>query len=160
SWVEPLIDEGAKAVRFTIKSGNGKPLEPPKTGRGAIFKCLVCSQATTDQHIKDEGTAGRMSAQLIAVVAEGNGGRFYLPPSDAQEELASGAKPKWAPTEELAYEPRAIWCTLYGLKRHKDLFTPRQLVALTTFSDLIREIPERVLKDARASGMCDDAEGI
>jgi hypothetical protein len=42
-----------------------------------------------------------------------------------------------------------------GLKTYGDLFTPRQLVALTTFSDLVQEARERVKRDAlgaRASG--------
>jgi putative DNA methylase len=160
AWVEPIIDQRASVVRFTVATGKGKPPEPSKTGRGAKFRCLVCSQATEDQYIKDEGTGGRMSAQLMAVVAEGTGARVYLPPSEAQERTAAGAKPGWAPTEELPYEPRAIWCTLYGLKTYRDLFTPRQLVALTTFSDLVGEARERVLKDARASGMADDSKGL
>ena len=37
---------------------------------------------------------------------------------------------------------------------HRDLFTPRQLVALTTFSDLVREAREKVLKDARVAREC------
>src|SRR5579875_1802471 len=163
AWVEPIIDKSVNAVRFTVKRGNGKPPESSKTGRGAKFRCLICSQATEDQHVKDEGTAKRMGAQLMAVVAEGSAGRVYLAPSEEQERTAYSAKPKWSPGEELPYEPRAIWCTLYGLKTFRDLFPARQLVALTTFSDLVGEARERVLKDARAclpdrqaSGMADD----
>jgi putative DNA methylase len=48
----------------------------------------------------------------------------------------------------------------YGMPNVGDLFTPRQLVALTTFSDLVGEARERVLKDARASGMAEDRKGI
>jgi putative DNA methylase len=160
AWVEPLIDKSANAVRFTVKRGNGKPPESSKTGRGAKFRCLICLQATEDQHVKDEGAAKRMGTQLMAVVAEGSAGRVYLAPSEEQERTAYSAKPKWSPGEELPYEPRAIWCTLYGLKTYRDLFTARQLVALTTFSDLVGEARERVLKDARASGMPDDGKGI
>src|SRR5207248_938823 len=54
------------------------------------------------------------------------------------------------------YEPRAIWCTLYGLKTYRDLYTPRQLVALTTFSELIGEARERVKRDAAAAGFPND----
>ena len=39
-----------------------------------------------------------------------------------------------------------------------DLFTPRQLVALTTFSDLVQEARERVKRDALAAGLPDDGE--
>jgi putative DNA methylase len=156
AWVEPVVDKKAKTVRFRVKTGEGEAPDPPKIGRGAKFKCLVCDQAAEDQHIKDEGTAGRMRAQLMAIVAEGDRSRVYLPPDDEHAKIAANAKPKWAPEEPLAYEPRAIWCTLYGLKTFRDLFTPRQLVALTTFSDLVSEAREKVRADALASGLPDD----
>ena len=35
--------------------------------------------------------------------------------------------------------PRWFSPPLYGLTTYGDLFTPRQLVALTTFSDLVQE---------------------
>jgi putative DNA methylase len=41
-----------------------------------------------------------------------------------------------------------------------DLFTDRQLVALTTFSDLVGEAREQVLADALAAGMADDGRGL
>ena len=49
---------------------------------------------------------------------------------------------------------------LYGLNTPADLFTPRQLVALTTFSDLVQEARERVKQDALAAGMADDGLGL
>ncbi len=53
-------------------------------------------------------------------------------------------------------EPRAIWCKLYGLIDFADLFTPRQLVALTTFSDLVGEARAQIEQDALAAGMAAD----
>jgi putative DNA methylase len=44
----------------------------------------------------------------------------------------------------------------YGLKTWGDLFTPRQLVALTTFSDLVGEAMARARRDAIAAGLPDD----
>ena len=40
-------------------------------------------------------------------------------------------------------------CYAYGLDRFDKLFTTRQLLALTTFSDLVKEAREKVLADAR-----------
>jgi putative DNA methylase len=155
AWVEPVIDRSQQppAVRFTVQSGRGKPSDPPKIGRGAKFKCLACGQVAEDHHIKKEGSAKRMGAQLMAIVVEGKKSRLYLPPSSEHEAIAQSATPQWAPTEELPYEPRAIWCTLYGLTTHKDLFTPRQLVALTTFSDLVGAARAQVQGDAQAAGI-------
>jgi putative DNA methylase len=156
AWVVPIVDRDAKTVRFEVESGRGSPPESPKVGRGANFRCLVCGQVSPDEHIKSEGRAGRMDAQLMAVVAEGDRSRIYLAPTDADARLARSAEPSWYPEGELADDPRNIWTVNYGLTRFRDLFTPRQLVALTTFSDLVGDARHRVLDDARAAGMDDD----
>ena len=44
----------------------------------------------------------------------------------------------------------------YGMPNWADLFTDRQLVALTTFSDLVGEARERIPLDAAAAGLQDD----
>ena len=49
--------------------------------------------------------------------------------------------------------PRWFSPPLYGLSTYGDLFTNRQLVALTTFSDLVQEAREKVLADAQRVGM-------
>jgi len=156
TWVEPLVDHAAKTVRFEVRSGTGTPPEPPKVGRGAKFRCLVCEQIADDQHIKDEARAGRMSQQLMAVVAEGQRERLYVTPTPEQEQAGEPALPVNAPNQPLAYDPRNIWCVAYGLDTFDKLFTPRQLVALTTFSDLVTEARERVLADSVAAGLADD----
>ena len=88
AWVEPIIDHENKTVRFEVRTGKGTPPDPPKVGRGAKFRCLVCGQVADDQHIKDEGMAKRMEAQLMAIVAEGQRGRIYLGPTSDHEQLA------------------------------------------------------------------------
>ena len=98
-----------------------------------------------------------MVAQLMAIVAEGHSGRIYLAPTADHEAVARSAEPNWAPDEELATHPQYMAAPRYGLTRFRDLFTPRQLVGLTTFSDLVGEARERVLRDAVAAGLPDDA---
>ncbi|HVA90670.1 MAG TPA: DUF1156 domain-containing protein, partial [Chloroflexota bacterium] len=160
TWVEPVIDQTTRTVRFTVKSGAGTPPAPPKLGRGAHFRCLVCGNTADEKHIKSEAMAGRMGAQLMAIVAEGKGTRIYLPPTAEQEALAAQAQPEWGPTQALAIDPRNIWCVNYGLDTFDKLFTPRQLVALTTFSDLVGEARARVRCDAVAAGLTDDSAGL
>jgi putative DNA methylase len=146
AWVEPIVDHRAKTVRFEVRTGEGAPPAPPKIGRGAKFRCTVCQQAASDQHIKDEGWAGRMHQQIMAVVAEGAAGRIYVVPS-AEHEAAAEIAPIGGPEQELADDPRNLWCIPYGLRRFRDLFTPRQLVALTTFSDLVAEARQQAIAD-------------
>ncbi len=105
-------------------------------------------------HIYGEANAGRMGARLMAVVAEGDRGRVYLAPTPEMEAIALTAQPEWKPEVAMPENPRWFSPPLYGLKTYGDLFTARQLVALTTFSDLVQEARERVKCDvlgARAS---------
>ena len=162
-YVEPVIESGD--YRFTVKIGKPKDAETAKAGtklsRGANFKCLMSGIPIPPEHVKAEGMAGRLSARLMAVVAEGERGRVYLPPTAEMEAIARKAKPAWKPTESLPLEDTAnFWCTLYGLSTYADLFTPRQLVVLTTFSDLVQEARVRVQRDALASGLPDDGKPL
>jgi putative DNA methylase len=161
AWVEPVVvsggdtPDGRPGVRFVVKDNQkgGAPPDPPKLGRGAKFRCLVCEQISDDTHIKAEGKAGRMGQQLMAVVAEGHRGRKYLEATGAHVAAAERARPEWGPEQELGGDRRAIWCPLYGLDTYDKLFTPRQLTALGTFSDLVGEARDRTRKDALASGL-------
>jgi len=155
--VHPVKSSG---YRFTVKVGKPKDLERAKNGtklsRGANFQCLMSGTPIAGDHIKSEGRAGRMGARLMAIVAEGDRGRVYLAPTPEHEAAALKAKPEWKPETPLAPDPRALWTPPYGLTTFGDLFTPRQLVALTTFSDLVGEARERIRRDAVAAGLPED----
>ena len=162
AYVEPVIENGG--YRFTVKVGKPKDAEKAKRGtklsRGANFECLMSGTPMAGDYIKAEGKAGRMDARLMTIVAEGTRGRVYLVPTPEHEEAARKAKPEWKPETPLANDPRALWTPPYGLKTYGDLFTPRQLVALTTFSDLVQEARERVKRDALAAGLPADPKPL
>ena len=111
-------------------------------------------------YIKAEGKAGRMGAKLMAIVAEGDRGRVYLAPTQEHESIVHQAEPTWMPDVEIPPDRRSMFTPLYGLTHFKDLFTDRQLVALTTFSDLVGEARERICADAVAAGMPDDGAPV
>jgi len=75
----------------------------------------------------------------MAIVAEGARGRIYLTPISEHVTIAQSEQPEWVPEIELPDNPRNFNTPLYGLKKFGDLFTPRQLIALNTFSDLLQE---------------------
>jgi len=156
TWIVPTKDSDKNRMRFEIKSGEGKPSEPSKTGRGAKFRCLCCGMPVSDTHIKAEGMHDRMGSQLMAIVTEGKKGRNYHAPTSEHESITKQAEPSWTPNFELSGDRRAIWCPLYGLDTFDKLFTPRQLVALTTFSDLVAEARERCFRDAVDAGLPND----
>ncbi len=162
AYVEPLIEGGG--YRFAVKVGKPKDAEGAKNGtklsRGANFQCVMSGTPIGGDYIKAEGRAGRMGARLMAIVAEGHRGRVYLSPMEEMEAVARKVKPDWKPDSALPDDPRNFWTVQYGLTTYGDLFTPRQLVALTTFSDLVQEARERVKSDAIAAGLPDDGNGI
>ncbi len=155
AYVEPVIEGGGYS--FAVKAGKPKDSELAKNGtklaRGANFRCLMSGTPMESDYIKAEGKAGRMGARLMAILAEGERGRVYLAPTPGHEAIARRAKPEWKPEITLAPDPRALWTPPYGLTTFGDLFTPRQLVALTTFADLVAEVVERIRRDAVAAGM-------
>ncbi|MGE0273693.1 MAG: DUF1156 domain-containing protein, partial [Alphaproteobacteria bacterium] len=155
AYVEPVIEAGG--YRFAVKVGKPKDADAAKNGtklsRGANFRCLVSGTPIASEHIYAEARAGRMGARLMAVVAEGERGRVYLTPMPGDEAIALRAAPKWKPDVAMPENPRWFSPPLYGLSTYGDLFTPRQLVALTTFSDLVQEARERVQRDALAASL-------
>jgi len=162
AYVEPVIEGGG--YRFTVKVGKPKDAEAAKRGtklsRGANFECLMSGTPIASDHIYGEANAGRMGARLMAIVAEGERGRVYLAPTAEMEAIALTAEPTWKPEVAMPENPRWFSPPLYGLKTYGDLFTPRQLVALTAFSDLIQEARERVRHDALAAGLHDDGQAL
>ena len=161
AWVEPVVT--GDTYRFTVRMG--KPPEEARqgtkaSGRGANFLCLLSKAPIPGDYIKTEGQAQRMGTRLMAIVAEGKRGRIYLSPTSEQEKLAQEAAPEWKPQGNVPSRLTGGTCVPYGLKEWADLFTPRQLVALTTFSDLVQEAIARCHSDARNAGMEDDPRGL
>ncbi|KYC37160.1 hypothetical protein WA1_46885 [Scytonema hofmannii PCC 7110] len=119
--------------------------------------CICCGTPVPTDYIRTEGKVGQMSAQLMAIVAEGQRQRVYLSPNREHAQIASKAKPEWEPLTELPKNPRWFSPPLYGLNRYAEIFTPRQLSVLTTFSDLVSEVQERIKRDVVASGISDSS---
>ena len=161
AWVQPVVE--GDSYRFVVRMG--KPPEEAKNGtkvsaKGANFRCLVSGSPVAAAYVKEQGLAGNMGARLMAIVAEGTRGRVYLSPLPEHEERAGQARPTWKPSASMPDNPRWFSPPLYGLTTYGDLFTPRQLVALTTFSDLVQEAIVKCRNDALASGMSDDGLGL
>ena len=153
-WIEPIIDRHTQAIRYEIREGG----EPPRDGScsGGNGTCLATEAAISASYIKAEGHAGRMGRALIAVVAEGDRGRRYCPPTPADTTAALAAQPQWMPEASLPAKGLGFRVQPYGMDEWWKLFTPRQLVALTTFSDLLTELADDVAADALRAGMASD----
>jgi putative DNA methylase len=162
AYVEPIVGEAG--YRFAVHVGEPKDVkatdEGTKLSRGANFRCVMSGTPISPEYVKAEGRAGRMGARLVAVVAESDRGRLYLSPTDEVEAVAQKAKPTWRPETSLPDDPRNFWTPSYGLTKIGDLFTNRQLVVLTAFSDLVHEARDRVKRDAVAAGLADDGNAL
>lgn len=159
-YVKPVVE--GDTYRFEVKTG--KPSEDAKNGtklgRGANFSCLFSETPIDPKHIYSEAQAGRLGQRLMAVVTEGKQGRIYLSPIALHENIATGAVSSWSPETLMPENPRWFSPPMYGMKTYGELFTPRQLVALTTFSDLVQEAREKAIADAKAAGWKDDGTGL
>lgn len=155
--LEPIVDRERKTVRYDTQKGKSDR-DGTMGRRGAT--CIICNEPVNISYIRSEGKANRIGQQMIAIVADGPSGRAYLGPNEEQVRVALGAEPRWTPDTEMAYNPRHMSPPLYGMTKHRDLFTQRQLLTLTTFSDLVRECRGRVLADAIAAQSPDDGVAL
>lgn len=158
AYVDPVVENGA--YRFTVKVGKPRNVEQVKRGTKlsqGTFQCLMSGSPFRYEYVDDEANAGRMGARLMAIVAEGKGRRVYLDPVAAHDAVARSAQPTWKPDAP----SRGTWASnaqgrRYGFETFGDYFTQRQLVALTTFSDLLAELKREVRRDACEAGLADD----
>jgi putative DNA methylase len=154
-YVDPLLSK--TGYKFLVKTGNPEDIEAVKRGTSAGkwsgFRCIMSGTPLTYDYIRNEGTSGRIGNRLLAVVLEGDRGRIYISPLQEIEDQSLKVTPKWSPELDINYHPRDIKTHIYGLTRYADLFTPRQLMALTTLVDLIGEARERIEQDAMNAGL-------
>lgn len=153
AWLK--LTENGDGFNYEVVRGkfSGKQL---KVGRGAKFHCAHCGAIASEDSVKENAMSGRMGSELIAIVVDGPNGRIIMSPNDEHKTAAIVERPDDYPDANLPYDPRNIWCPNYGLDTYDKLFTNRQLVALTTFSDLVVEAQHKAEEDAIAAGMSND----
>jgi putative DNA methylase len=157
-WVQPIIDTLEKTINFKIRIDEGNAPEGTVSRNGA--QCIFCNHHVPLDHIRSEGKAKRMGVQMMAIVVEGKKGRVYLPPIMEHKSTADFEKPQNIPDSNLPEQALGFRVQLYGIKKHQDLFTPRQLVALTTFSDLVSKARESVIEEAQIAVFPNDDRGL
>ncbi|WP_328769405.1 DUF1156 domain-containing protein [Streptomyces sp. NBC_00286] len=153
AYVVPRVEDG----RVTFMISHDLKLAPKKGTDGTVQRtgavCTGCGDTAPLAYVREEGKAGRIGQRLMAIAAEGKRRRIYLPPDDEHEQAARIPRPADFPDTDIPHNPRYLTTPNYGMTHHADLFTNRQLTALTTFSILVREARERVLKDAISAGL-------
>ena len=160
AYVEPVVE--GNTWRLTVKMG--KPTKDAELGTTAgkrkAFKCLMSGVPVDYDYIRDFGKKVGLGQRMFAVVLDGPKGRIYIDATEDMERLALSEKPKWKPTTKLPDNPRDFKTPNYGLNTYGELFTDRQLVALNTFSDLVKDVQAKATADAKAAGWEDDGKPL
>ena len=153
-WIEPIIDRDSQKICYEIRVGAA-----PKYARTVLRgngTCIATGAAIPSDYIKSEGQAGRMGTQLLAVVAKGPDGMTFCRSSDADVQSSVCELPDSLPTGLMSNHPQYMGTPRYGLDEWWKLFSPRQLTALTTLSDLLPELAASVTEDAVMAGFAED----
>ncbi|MCA9964438.1 MAG: DUF1156 domain-containing protein, partial [Anaerolineales bacterium] len=71
AWVEPQVDAKTRKITFVVKQASkGSGADGTVNRLGAT--CVACGTPAPFPYVRDEGKSGRMNAQLMAIVTEGN----------------------------------------------------------------------------------------
>jgi len=165
-----LPDPKKKIPKFTVVSSYAKTeteaiekfgFDPGKFSKGGNASCIFCGTGATSDYVKQEGQAKRMDKQLMAVVCtkKGEPGKIYLSADEIPEDLIPNEKEIWERIEKLCEETglsvpdeplldkSADQLPMYGMPTYGDMFTPRQLLALLTFTKWVRKVEEKMRKE-------------
>ena len=152
-WAEPVAKDSK--ICFEIHDGCcPADKESNKIGNnGAKFCCPVCGEITTDEYIKKMGAAHELGRERMAFVTNAGGVKSFHVPDEIQKTTADVKMPEDIPSG--AIPANAHWFSPpgFGLTEYADLFTPRQMLMLSTFSDLVREAQDMAASAALAAGM-------
>lgn len=153
AWVKATVVDGQ--VQYEVQHNADGPKKDEdgtiKHGKGAWT--VGDGTPFSYDYVRESGKRGEIGAHLIGIVAEGNPGRLYLSPTPEHIQAAKVDAGDAGIIGEIATNPRWFSPPAYGMREFSDLFTNRQLVALSTLSDLVADARSKVLKDALAAGI-------
>ncbi|PXF55796.1 MAG: hypothetical protein C4B57_01990 [Deltaproteobacteria bacterium] len=96
TYVQPVVDREKGMYEFKVRVG--KPADGFDPGKGTVVRtgavCVMTGSPIPFDYVRDEGKAGRMYQQLMAIVCEGSRGRVYLSPTSYQENVADCGLPE------------------------------------------------------------------
>jgi putative DNA methylase len=156
AWIDPVVVDGTVDLRVVAGKASGEAPPGPKTGRGSSFACVACGGLLDEDYLSAEGKAGRLHRRLVAVASEVGGKRRYRQPTQDEVAAAEAVKhPDEFPTLPLPDIARWFSGPRFGLTEQADLYTPRQLIVLTTLARLVRQVRRTVLDDGGSEPWAD-----
>lgn len=158
AWVKAVTEEGN--YHFEVNVGKMPSAEIDGTVARSGGTCILSGMPIPFKYIREQAKNNQMNTKLMAVVVEGKNGRVYISPTSEIEDKALTINSERFTETSISHWPGRTNVVEYGMTKFLDLFTSRQLVALTTFSDLIQEARNQVIIDAKLAGLKDDSLGI
>ena len=152
-WIKPVVNRESNTTSFAVQDHSvGVPKGGTVSKNGAY--CFACGSAVKLPYVREQGKAGNIGEIMTATVVEGDRRKLFLPPSDKHIQVARSAIPKWRPRQVIVNTPK-VSSLGYGITHWHQLFTERQLTALTVFSDLLSEFKASIrIRDEYADAVC------
>lgn len=166
-------DEANRQVIVEVfKPKNAKDLQEPLSKRLAVT-CPLCGYTTPYKNVREQIRArrgGAADSRLLAVIRlSSNGSRYFDDVTNRDIEVAEEARKALhakiqASNSDVPIvpdEPYPGWYSgvfnpgLWNVQTWGDLFTPRQLFALTTFVDLVKEARQSIQASDADEGLAD-----
>jgi adenine-specific DNA methylase len=153
--VRVVAESSADECRFEIVGGSDALRAQPDVGTvkgGVGISPWASGEAFKGTYIKAEAQAGRMGEQLYALGIERGEGRDFRAPTGEDIEAVRAASaevaarfPRWeredtVPREQFPSDTNDRRPLHYGMYRWCDMFSPRQLLALATYVETLREL--------------------
>ena len=141
-YIKPVVHRDTQPPTISFEVQTHRQGVPPdgrtvvRGGKGAT--CIACGDGVTHPYIREQSVAksGNMDTIMTCIVAEGKRNRLFVAPTEQHADAAYSAKPRWRPTQKMPTTAYKVSGRGYGIENWHQLFTERQLVALTTFADL------------------------
>ncbi len=157
--IRPVIDRSNKLINFSVHTDGVAPAPSFNGRKGGA--CLVCAAPIDFDWIRSQGIRGSIGTRLMAIAAGDGYAWVFHQPTAEQEAAALNAPPaKWMPRGDIPNNKRDFRTQLYGMKTWASLFTPRQMLALTTLHDVAKSMQSTIERDAIASGLPQGGIGI
>lgn len=153
---------GSKRMHFHVVEAEEQNLlgfDPSLGSRRGETVCPNCHSPIDEEYVKSQACSKGFGHQLMAVVCEPREGKGkqYLDPSpgwerafadgkliDRAEQVASRNQ-FTVPDEPLEANPRSFDVQHFGFTHWRQVFTPRQLLAMVTFTAAVRDAHREIL---------------
>ena len=153
-WTKPILDRANNRITFEVQNHATEVPVGDTVNRSRAI-CVACGSTMPVAYVKEQSSIKNTGEQMIAIVAEGNRKRLFLSPTDKHIGLALEAESTRRPSGEMPKRSRDFTPTVHSVTQWHQLFSERQLVALTTFSDLLAEVRTEVTEDGADSKYAD-----